>query len=72
MKALKLYWIDMKERHLEENEKEILLLVQESNRKQRRNSMINGCYYLKKHCIFTKKIGKKVKKTPCSIGKPVL
>lgn len=33
MKALKLYWIDMKERHLEENEKEILLLVQESNRK---------------------------------------
>lgn len=24
MKALKLYWIDMKERHLEENQKEIL------------------------------------------------
>ena len=46
MKALKLYWIDMKERHLEENEKEILLLVQESNRKKRRNSNINGCYYL--------------------------
>ena len=55
MKALKLYWIDMKERHLEDNEKEILLLVQESNRKQRRNSKINGCYYLKKYCIFTKK-----------------
>lgn len=46
MKALKLYWNDMKERNLEENEKEILLLVQESNRKQRRNSKINGCYYL--------------------------
>lgn len=28
MKALKLYWNDMKERHLEENQKEILLLVQ--------------------------------------------
>ncbi len=46
MKALKLYRNDMKERNLEENEKEILLLVQESNRKQRRNSKINGCYYL--------------------------
>lgn len=33
MKALKLYWIDMKERYLEENQKEILLLVQKSNRK---------------------------------------
>ena len=33
MKALKLYWNDMKERKLEENQKEILLLVQESNRK---------------------------------------
>lgn len=28
MKALKLYWNDMKERKLEENQKEILLLVQ--------------------------------------------
>lgn len=46
MKALKLYWNDMKERKLEENQKEILLLVQKSNRKQRRNSKINGCYYL--------------------------
>ena len=46
MKALKLYWNDMKERKLEETQKEILLLVQESNRKQRRNSKINGCYYL--------------------------
>ena len=46
MKALKLYWNDMKERKLEENQKEILLLVQESNRKQRRNSKIIGCYYL--------------------------
>mgnify|MGYP000796324118 CR=1 FL=1 len=36
MKALKLYWIDMKERHLEENQKEILLLVQKSNRIKRR------------------------------------
>lgn len=33
MKALKLYWNDMKERKLEENQKEILLLVQKSNRK---------------------------------------
>ena len=41
--------------HLEENQKEILLLVQKSNRKQRRNSKINGCYYLKKYCIFMKK-----------------
>jgi uncharacterized protein YwqG len=55
MKALKLYWNDMKERNLEENQKEILLLVQKSNRRQRRNSKINGCYYLKKYCIFTKK-----------------
>ena len=59
MKALKLYWNDMKERHLEGNQKEILLLVQKSNRKQRRNSKINGCYYLKKYCIFTKKQEKK-------------
>ena len=41
--------------HLEENQKEILLLVQKSNRNQRRNSKINGCYYLKKYCIFMKK-----------------
>ena len=41
--------------HLEEHQKEILLLVQKSNRKKRRNSKINGCYYLKKYCIFSKK-----------------